>query len=148
MLIDARARGVLWASHALPTFHYAADPPPDKGALSPASTGTSTTTRPPALLTLGTLSATDRLTQKFPVSTTVRGLSAEGAKAWAGSAASLGSALAQGKGLGRERIDRWTRHKWCLFLSVCTLFFSGTLGLVCVVFTWFKSECVSVVCPM
>ncbi|KAI0770672.1 hypothetical protein C8Q74DRAFT_1333987 [Fomes fomentarius] len=47
--------------------------------------------------------------------------------------------LEEGAGLGIERVDRWTLHKWCLVLSVCTVFVYGTAGFVCAVLTWFRA---------
>ncbi|KAI9066027.1 hypothetical protein FKP32DRAFT_1566765 [Trametes sanguinea] len=48
--------------------------------------------------------------------------------------------LAEGEGLGLElRVDRWTLHKWCLVLSVCTVFVYGTAGLICAILTWFRA---------
>ncbi|EKM49803.1 uncharacterized protein PHACADRAFT_106621 [Phanerochaete carnosa HHB-10118-sp] len=38
-----------------------------------------------------------------------------------------------------DRPNRWTAHKWWLFLSVCTVFLVGVAGLVCVLFAWFRA---------
>ncbi|KAI0823972.1 hypothetical protein BC628DRAFT_1411230 [Trametes gibbosa] len=46
--------------------------------------------------------------------------------------------LEEGEGLGLElRVGRWTLHKWCLVLSVCTVLVYGAAGLVCAILTWF-----------
>ncbi|KIP02713.1 hypothetical protein PHLGIDRAFT_41453, partial [Phlebiopsis gigantea 11061_1 CR5-6] len=37
-------------------------------------------------------------------------------------------------------VDRWTTYKWCLFLSVCTVFAAGAAGLVCALLTWFRGR--------
>ncbi|OCH87332.1 hypothetical protein OBBRIDRAFT_736360 [Obba rivulosa] len=47
--------------------------------------------------------------------------------------------LEEGEGLGLDRIDRWTIHKWCLILSVSTIFVYGIAGLVFSVLTWFQT---------
>ncbi|KAI0671170.1 hypothetical protein C8Q78DRAFT_973534 [Trametes maxima] len=48
--------------------------------------------------------------------------------------------LEEGEGLGLElRVDRWTLHKWCLVLSVCTVFVYGAAGLICAILTWFRA---------
>ncbi|KAI0629785.1 hypothetical protein C8Q77DRAFT_1220000 [Trametes polyzona] len=48
--------------------------------------------------------------------------------------------LEEGEGLGLElHVGRWTMHKWCLVLSVCTVLVYGTAGLICALLTWFKA---------
>ena len=49
-------------------------------------------------------------------------------------------ALEQGQGLGMDKIERWTSYKWCLLLSVSTVFAYGATGLVYAILTWFRSE--------
>ncbi|KAL1744240.1 hypothetical protein HDZ31DRAFT_39122, partial [Schizophyllum fasciatum] len=36
-------------------------------------------------------------------------------------------------------VDKWTRHKWALLLSVLSVFAYGTAGLVYVILTWFRT---------
>ncbi|KAI0763550.1 hypothetical protein BD413DRAFT_606549 [Trametes elegans] len=48
--------------------------------------------------------------------------------------------LEEGEGLGFEMsVGKWTLHKWCLVLSVCTVLVYGTAGLVCALLTWFRA---------
>jgi hypothetical protein len=53
------------------------------------------------------------------------------------------SALEDGQGLGSSRAAHWTVFKWCLLLSVTTLFAYGAAGLICALMTWFKSQSTS-----
>lgn len=50
------------------------------------------------------------------------------------------SALEDGQGLGSGYVGRWSTFKWCLLLSVTTVFAYGTAGLICALMTWFKSQ--------
>ena len=50
------------------------------------------------------------------------------------------SALEDGQGLESNHIARWTPFKWCLFLSVTSVFAYGSVGLICALMTWFKSQ--------
>ncbi|EMD39612.1 hypothetical protein CERSUDRAFT_150212 [Gelatoporia subvermispora B] len=45
----------------------------------------------------------------------------------------------EGEGLGLERIERWTIHKWCLLMSVGTVFVYGMAALVFSVLTWLQT---------
>ena len=81
-------------------------------------------------LLVSAFSTTDKFTRKFP---RPRGLGTGAA-----GAASAAALLEEGAGLGVERVGRWTAHKWCLVLSVCTVFVYGAAGLVCAVLTWFR----------
>ncbi|GJE92614.1 tetraspanin family protein [Phanerochaete sordida] len=100
---------------------------------------------PKGWTTFASLSAGDRLTQKFPISKTIRGLALEGSQTCDATRSvmatpeSIGSSLERSRGLGMDRPNRWTPHKWWLFLSVCTVFASGALGLVYALLTWFKA---------
>ncbi|KAJ6624639.1 hypothetical protein B0H10DRAFT_2162108 [Mycena sp. CBHHK59/15] len=38
-----------------------------------------------------------------------------------------------------ETVERWTDFKWCLLLSVCTVFAYGATGVVCALMTWFRT---------
>ncbi|TRM56911.1 Tetraspanin family-domain-containing protein [Schizophyllum amplum] len=38
-----------------------------------------------------------------------------------------------------EGVNKWTRSKWALILSVLTVFVYGTAGLVCAIMIWFKT---------
>lgn len=87
------------------------------------------------------LFSNDKLTRKFPIPQSVRNLSTIGRRLHGGPAA--GTLLDESEGLGLERFDRWTAHKWCLMVSVCTVFIYGLAGLTCSALTWFKSESVN-----
>lgn len=92
--------------------------------------------------TLGTnsvLSTHSKLTKKFPISASVRKLSALG-RGKVGSRDLAIVLLDEAEGLGMERVDRWTGHKWFLFLSVCTTFAYGASALAYATLTWFKSK--------
>ncbi|KAH8086022.1 hypothetical protein BXZ70DRAFT_900021 [Cristinia sonorae] len=56
-----------------------------------------------------------------------------------GGAAFAGTLLGEGEGLGVDWPDRWTKHKWCLLVSVSTVFLYGLGGLVFAVLTWFQT---------
>ncbi|THH20575.1 hypothetical protein EUX98_g8553 [Antrodiella citrinella] len=56
-----------------------------------------------------------------------------------GGAAFAGTLLGEGEGLGIEWPDRWTKHKWFLLISVCTIFMYGLGGAVFAVLTWFQT---------
>lgn len=143
------------AFYSLP--HLTHSPDSDPGQLSrPPSTAsfpmrslpTPKTLKRPA--TQSWLSTADRLTQKFPISHTVRGLALDGTlngtlsrdetRPALASPMSIGSSLEQSRGLGMDRPNRWTAHKWWLFLSVCTVFATGVGGLACALLTWFRGQ--------
>ncbi|CDO72212.1 hypothetical protein BN946_scf184970.g64 [Trametes cinnabarina] len=86
-------------------------------------------------------STTDKFTQKFPRPRSVRSLSyAEQIPGGGRRSAMAANMLAEGEGLGLElRVDRWTWHKWCLVLSVCSVLVYGTAGLICAILTWFRA---------
>ncbi|KAG6853290.1 hypothetical protein C0991_005462 [Blastosporella zonata] len=47
------------------------------------------------------------------------------------------AAIESGEPLGEDE-HQWTQPKWCLFLSVLTVFAYGSVGLVCAIKTWFR----------
>ncbi|THH17261.1 hypothetical protein EW146_g3513 [Bondarzewia mesenterica] len=49
------------------------------------------------------------------------------------------AALMEGKGLGIDWSGRWTPHKWCLLLSVTSVFVCGLGGIICSLLTWFTA---------
>jgi hypothetical protein len=111
--------------------------------LSQASMRTSSTfairpslKRPPMHASLSTA---DKLTRRFPISRSLRGVTRD-TTTHTPISLEFGSSLDVSLGLDMERPSRWTVHKWCLFLSVCTAFAIGTAGLVCALLTWFKSN--------
>ncbi|KAI1788875.1 hypothetical protein LXA43DRAFT_893982 [Ganoderma leucocontextum] len=85
-------------------------------------------------LLLSSWSTSDKFTRKFPRPRALKG------ESWLGDGSASASTLEGGEdglGLGMDRLDRWTPHKWCLVLSVCTLLVYGGAGLVCAILTWF-----------
>ena len=38
-------------------------------------------------------------------------------------------------------VDKWTKYKWALLLSVITVFAYGIIGMVYSILTWFRSAC-------
>ncbi|KAF9568755.1 hypothetical protein CPC08DRAFT_624895 [Agrocybe pediades] len=49
------------------------------------------------------------------------------------------TALEQGKGVGTSYLARWTIFKWCLLISVLTVFGYGCAGLISALMTWFNA---------
>ena len=129
------------AFDALPSVEYTpARPNSRSSAISAASGGAKYTTKLKRSPLPSALSTNDRLTAKFPISQSVRGLSLKPSDTGWESVESVPSILRDGQGLGVERVDRWTLYKWCLFLSVCTVFAAGAAGLVCALLTWFRGK--------
>jgi hypothetical protein len=123
------------ALHAV-TPHFTS---PDKDKYYPSSSGTNTSLSLPHrqashissslkrnFFTVGSLKTDAILTTKFPISRTVKKLAVQQS--------------ADETGLGIEFLDRWTTHKWWLFLSTLTLFCYGTAASVYALLTWFKSK--------
>ncbi|KAG5644548.1 hypothetical protein DXG03_008203 [Asterophora parasitica] len=48
------------------------------------------------------------------------------------------TAMEEGQGMG-EDVQTWTTFKWCLLLSVSSVFAYGAIGLVCAIMTWFRT---------
>lgn len=84
----------------------------------------------------------DKFTNKFPRPRSVKSLSYNGSvPSLPGQGAIAATMLEEGEGLGLElHVGRWTLHKWCLVLSVCTVFVYGTAGLICAILTWFRGS--------
>ncbi|GBE85149.1 predicted protein [Sparassis crispa] len=101
-----------------------------------SSLSTTTLLKRPALLP--SLSTTDRFTQKFPRPRSIRNPTFEGGRSGHKSAFAA-TMLEEGEGLGIDRVDRWPTHKWCLVLSVSTVFVYGLAGLVCAIVTWWRT---------
>lgn len=118
---------------------------------SPTDPSTQPPSPPPVRPTLiPSLSTADKLTRKFPVHRrSMRNISLAAMQRTTkgkGGAAFAGTLLGEGEGLGLDWPDRWTKHKWCLLLSLCTLFLYGLGMLVFAVLTWFQSKWVSSTC--
>ena len=52
----------------------------------------------------------------------------------------LAAAIEESKGLGFEKPDRWTTHKWVLLVSILIAFGYSSVGLVYGMLTWFRGE--------
>ncbi|KAJ3556761.1 hypothetical protein NM688_g1847 [Phlebia brevispora] len=132
---DGARSGSTLSGYPSPQVSYSDALPPASASAVRASSSSVTAryTRP-----LSKLDTHDKLTKKFPISASVRKLSALG-RGKVGDRALAIVLLDEAEGLGMDRIDRWTIHKWCLFLSICTLFAYGTGGLICAVLTWFRA---------
>ena len=92
------------------------------------------------------IGTTEKFTHKWPKPHSLKYLdsrtnstSSNGSSVLLDQAASL--ALEEGQGLGVGSVMRWTTFKWCLVLSVSTVFVYGAAGLACAIMTWFRSEC-------
>jgi hypothetical protein len=96
-------------------------------------TESGTSEKPPLLPSIST---TSKLTRKWPAPQTVkRRMRSRQPQDALGLAA-----LELAEGLGVDRPERWTKHKWCLFFSVCTMYAYGGAGLVCAILTWFRGK--------
>ncbi|KAI0265638.1 hypothetical protein BC834DRAFT_824642 [Gloeopeniophorella convolvens] len=51
----------------------------------------------------------------------------------------MDTALRDGQGLGISGIGQWTTHKWCLLVSVTSVFVFGLVGLIFAILTWFAA---------
>lgn len=49
------------------------------------------------------------------------------------------AAMEDGQALGVDDAHTWTHFKWCMLLSVSSVFSYGAVGLVCAIMTWFKA---------
>ena len=52
----------------------------------------------------------------------------------------LVAAIEESEGLGFDRPDRWTTHKWVLLMSILIAFGYSSVGLVYAMLTWFRGE--------
>lgn len=91
------------------------------------------------------LGTTDKFTHKWPRplglrTAGIRGGGGGGMDSTPGVALrkAAGEALEEGLGLGMNPVARWTVFKWCLLLSVLTVFAYGCTGLVCAILIWFR----------
>lgn len=94
---------------------------------------------------VSTFSTNDKFTKKFPRPRSVKNLSYDGRDTGVvGHGAMAATMLEEGEGLGLElHVGKWTLHKWCLVLSVCTVLVYGAAGLVCAILTWFGGTPIS-----
>jgi hypothetical protein len=85
------------------------------------------------------IGTTDKFTHKWPTPQSLRqGKSAHEMRATSGVA--LSQIMEDGQGLGMEKVDKWTSFKWCLLLSVTSVFLYGGGGMVAAILTWFRGE--------
>lgn len=52
----------------------------------------------------------------------------------------LVAAIEESEGLGFDKPDRWTPHKWVLLMSILIAFGYSSLGLTYAMLTWFRGE--------
>ncbi|KAJ7726517.1 tetraspanin Tsp2 family [Mycena metata] len=81
------------------------------------------------------IGTTDRFTHKWPRPRSLRLYSEEDL---ADAASIILLEDGRGPGLGMDS-EPWTGFKWCLLLSVCTVFIYGAAALVCALMTWFRT---------
>lgn len=80
---------------------------------------------------------TDKFTNKWPAPKNFKDPELQYKEGKPGTAAA--PALEEGQGLGLI-IAKWTIFKWCLLLSVMTVFAAGCAGLLVATMTWFNSK--------
>jgi hypothetical protein len=83
------------------------------------------------------LRITDKFTNKWPAPKNFKDPELQYKEGKPGTAAA--PALEEGQGLGLI-IAKWTIFKWCLLLSVMTVFAAGCAGLLVATMTWFNSK--------
>lgn len=90
---------------------------------------------------LPSISTTSRFTHKWPRPSTVRHLSVlADSPVKRDDSTALATAVEDGKGLGFERLKRWSRFKWCLMVSVCMVLVLGGLIFITALLTWFGGK--------
>ena len=52
----------------------------------------------------------------------------------------LAAAVEESEGLGFDKPDRWTAHKWVLLMSILIAFGYSSVGLAYAMITWFRGE--------
>ncbi|KIK69930.1 hypothetical protein GYMLUDRAFT_212866 [Collybiopsis luxurians FD-317 M1] len=92
---------------------------------------------------ISSLKTTEKFTTKWPrpKSLPINGTSGPGWKnrKGIGIAEEAVLELEEGYCLGLDRIDKWTRFKWCLTASVTTVLCYGSSAMVCAISTWFRT---------
>lgn len=96
------------------------------------------------------IAAVDKFTQKWPRPRSLRQPPPSlrsGPSSFVGTAryggwseSEMKAALMEGKGLGVDWRGRWTLHKWCLLVSVTSVFVCGLGGILCSLLTWFAGK--------
>jgi hypothetical protein len=122
----------------------------DKSGTSEVSSGksyyTSSSVDTGHTLLIPSIGTTEKFTHKWPKPRSLQHSSSRwGSKCAVDDKLSLGrsavaSALEDGQGLGMNRVDKWSLHKWCLIISVTSVFAYGAAALACAILTWFRSE--------
>jgi len=59
----------------------------------------------------------------------------------------LVAAIEESKGLGFDKPDRWTRHKWVLLMSILIAFGYSSVGLGYAMVTWFGGKSIYIIFP-
>jgi hypothetical protein len=86
---------------------------------------------------------TEKFTHKWPKPRSLRYLDGGGnskSRVDVGLKGNVATTLEEGRGLGMNKVERWSTHKWCLLISVSTIFVYGAAGLACAILTWFRSK--------
>jgi hypothetical protein len=89
------------------------------------------------------IGTTDKFTHKWPKPRSLRYLDGGGSSKSGvdvGLRGNVATTLEEGRGLGMNKVERWSTHKWCLLISVSTIFVYGAAGLACAILTWFRSK--------
>ncbi|KAJ4482503.1 Tetraspanin family-domain-containing protein [Lentinula aciculospora] len=92
---------------------------------------------------IASIQTTEKFTNKWPRPQTIRTLSLNrSAKGWRNRKGVLQETileLEEGYNLGLDKIDRWTRFKLCLMVSVTTVLCYGSGAMICAILTWFRT---------
>lgn len=89
------------------------------------------------------IQTTEKFTSKWPRPQSLKALNINrSAKGWRNRKGVIQDTileLEEGYSLGLDKIDRWTRFKWCLMVSVITVLCYGSGAMICAILTWFRS---------
>jgi len=132
------ARSLTMTSNKRPyTLRSDSDTSEDSTAGSESSRGTNVSVDSGRYSLIPSIGTTEKFTHKWPKP---RSLQYSDNSHDTYSASGAATELEEGKSLGMNKVERWSVHKWCLMLSVITVFVYGAAGLACAILTWFKSE--------
>ncbi|KAJ3936045.1 MAG: hypothetical protein NXY57DRAFT_886719 [Lentinula lateritia] len=89
------------------------------------------------------IQTTEKFTSKWPRPQSLKALNINrSAKGWRNRKGVIQDTileLEEGYSLGLDKIDRWTRFKWCLMVSVITVLCYGSGAMICAILTWFRT---------
>ncbi|KAF5382695.1 hypothetical protein D9615_003074 [Tricholomella constricta] len=87
------------------------------------------------------IGTTDKFTHKWPPPQPLRKADLHSGALNEAMGLELSQAIlaAMEEGLGVDGVQAWTAFKWCLLLSVSSVFAYGAIGLVCAIMTWFRT---------